>query len=82
MGNLPNRVQSPVVSETNDALIMWQDPVVQETRALREHYAQQFNHDPLAIYEDIVKRQTSNVKLRQAKSWCLFHLAGQWGLSP
>lgn len=38
---------------------MWQDPIVQEVRALREQYAQQFNHDPVAIYEDIVKRQTA-----------------------
>ncbi|MBK6999336.1 MAG: hypothetical protein IPH35_05005 [Rhodoferax sp.] len=38
---------------------MWQDPIVQETRALREQYAQQFNHDPVAIYEDIVKRQAA-----------------------
>lgn len=38
---------------------MWQDPIVQETRALREQYAQQFNHDPVAIYEDILKRQAA-----------------------
>lgn len=38
---------------------MWQDPIVQETRALREQYAKQFNHDPVAIYEDILKRQVS-----------------------
>lgn len=36
---------------------MWQDPIVQETRALREQYAQQFNHDAVAIYQDILKRQ-------------------------
>lgn len=36
---------------------MWQDPIVQETRALREQYAQQFNHDAVAIYQDIVRRQ-------------------------
>jgi hypothetical protein len=38
---------------------MWQDPIVQETRALREQYAQQFNHDPVAIYQDIIKRQAA-----------------------
>jgi hypothetical protein len=41
---------------------MWQDPIVQETRALREQYAQQFNHDPVAIYEDIIKRQSASGK--------------------
>lgn len=41
---------------------MWQDPIVQEVRALREQYAQQFNHDPVAIYEDILKRQAASGK--------------------
>lgn len=36
---------------------MWQDPVVNETRSLREQYANQFNHDPDAIFQDILKRQ-------------------------
>jgi hypothetical protein len=37
---------------------MWQDPIVKETRELREEYAQKFNHDPDAIFEDIIKRQS------------------------
>ncbi|WP_198328466.1 hypothetical protein [Methylovulum psychrotolerans] len=28
-----------------------------ETRALREEYAAKFNHDPDALFEDILKRQ-------------------------
>ena len=36
---------------------MWQDPIVKETRELREEYAQKFNHDPEAIFDDILKRQ-------------------------
>lgn len=36
---------------------MWQDPIVTETRSLREQYANQFNHDPDAIFQDILKRQ-------------------------
>ena len=36
---------------------MWQDPIVKETRKLREKYANRFNHDPDAIFEDIRKRQ-------------------------
>lgn len=36
---------------------MWQDPIVKETRELREGYAARFNNDPDAIFEDILKRQ-------------------------
>ena len=36
---------------------MWQDPIITETRELREKYASQFNHDPDAIFEDIIRRQ-------------------------
>jgi hypothetical protein len=36
---------------------MWQDPIVKETRKLREQYASKFNHDADAIFEDILKRQ-------------------------
>ena len=41
---------------------MWQDPIVQETRELREEYAAQFNHDPDAIFEDILKRQNQTTR--------------------
>ncbi|SLM28479.1 conserved hypothetical protein [Desulfamplus magnetovallimortis] len=37
---------------------MWQDPIVAETRALREQYANKFNNDPDAIFKDIMKRQS------------------------
>ena len=36
---------------------MWKDPIVSETRELREQYAKQFNHDVDAIFEDIQLRQ-------------------------
>ena len=36
---------------------MWQDPIVAETRALREQYARKFGHDADAIFQDILKRQ-------------------------
>ena len=36
---------------------MWQDPIVKETRELREQYAMQFKHDLDAIFEDIRNRQ-------------------------
>lgn len=36
---------------------MWQDPVIEETRKLRDEYASQHHHDIDAIVEDIQKRQ-------------------------
>ena len=36
---------------------MWKDPIVEETRKLREEFASQFNHDADAIFEEILKRQ-------------------------
>ena len=38
------------------------DPIVEETRKLREEYAAQFNHDPNAIFDDIFKRQSREGK--------------------
>ena len=38
------------------------DPIVEETRKLREEYAAQFNHDPNAIFDDIFKRQSRGDK--------------------
>lgn len=39
---------------------MWTDPIVAETRALREDYASQFNHDADAIFQDILRRQAEH----------------------
>ena len=36
---------------------MDRDPIVEETRKLREEYASKFDHDPDAIFEDILRRQ-------------------------
>lgn len=41
---------------------MWKDPIVSETRELREQYASQFNHDIDAIFEDIQRRQQAQGK--------------------
>ncbi len=41
---------------------MWKDPVVEETRKLREQYASQFNHDIDAIHKDIQQRQVQSGK--------------------
>lgn len=43
---------------------MWRDPIVEETRKLRESYASEHGHDIEAIYKDILKREAeSNRKI-------------------
>jgi hypothetical protein len=37
---------------------MWEDPIVTETRQLREEYASQFAHNADAIFQDILRRQS------------------------
>ena len=39
---------------------MWQDPIVAETRALREEYAASLNHDLHAIFNDLVSKQAEH----------------------
>ncbi len=39
---------------------MWQDPVVSETRALRDEYARQFNYDIEAICKDLMTHQAAH----------------------
>lgn len=39
---------------------MWQDPIVKETRELRDQYAAQFKHDLDAIFADIKQRQENS----------------------
>lgn len=36
---------------------MWKDPIVAETRALRDEYVRQFNYEVEAIFEDLMKKQ-------------------------
>ena len=43
---------------------MWHDPIVKETRELREPYAASFNHDLNAIFQDICKRQDKSERKR------------------
>lgn len=43
---------------------MWQDPIIKETRELRNQYAAQFNYDLDAIFEDIKKRQEKSTRRR------------------
>ncbi len=39
---------------------MWQDPIVAETRALREEYADALNHDLNAIFNDLMAKQAAH----------------------
>ena len=41
---------------------MWEDPIVKETRSLREEYAKQFAHNADAIFQDILRRQAASGK--------------------
>ena len=43
---------------------MWEDPIVKETRELRKQYADQFEHDPDRIFEDIRDRQERSERKR------------------
>lgn len=36
---------------------MWKDPIVEETRKLRESYAEEHRHDIEAIFQDALRRQ-------------------------
>lgn len=38
---------------------MWKDPIVTETRSLREQYANQFGHNADAIFQDILQKQAA-----------------------
>jgi hypothetical protein len=41
-------VEPPIIctpQELMEGQIMWKDPIVEETRKLREKYASKFNHD-------------------------------------
>jgi len=39
---------------------MWQDPIVAETRALRNEYARQFNNDINDIFKDLMAKQAAH----------------------
>jgi len=39
---------------------MWQDPIVQETRRLREEYAARFKGDSDAMFQDILMHQAAH----------------------
>ncbi len=41
---------------------MWKDPIVEETRKLRDQYANLHHHDIDAIFEDIQQRQAQSRK--------------------
>ena len=41
---------------------MWKDPIVEETRKLRESYAAEHNHDVDSIYLDVLRRQSDTKK--------------------
>jgi hypothetical protein len=41
---------------------MWKDPIVTETRALRDECARQFNYNADAIFEDLMAKQATHLE--------------------
>jgi hypothetical protein len=41
---------------------MWNDPIIDETRKLRESYASEHNHDIDSIFRDIMQRQEQSTR--------------------
>jgi hypothetical protein len=39
---------------------MWQDPIIAETRALRDEYARQFNYDINRMFKDLMAKQAAH----------------------
>jgi hypothetical protein len=39
---------------------MWNDPIVEEVRKIRDEHAKKFNYDLRAIAEDLKKQQAAN----------------------
>ena len=39
---------------------MWQDPIVEEVRAIRDSYAKQFDYDIETIYRDLKKQEANS----------------------
>ncbi|CAK0776823.1 hypothetical protein CCP3SC1AL1_860010 [Gammaproteobacteria bacterium] len=37
---------------------MWQDPIIEETRRIKDEYAKKFNYDLHAICEDLRQKQS------------------------
>jgi hypothetical protein len=50
---------------------MWHDPIVQETRLLRDTFSAQHGHDADAIFEAILLRQSASK--RQQVSYAKYH---------
>ena len=47
---------------------MWEDPIVKETRELRDQYAAKLKYDANAIFKDILKRQEKSDRKRMVLS--------------
>jgi len=59
-------------------LEMWQDPIVAETRALREKYAKQFNNDRVKILADIARMKLVSVIALIALAGCTATTGGSF----
>nr|VFK53946.1 MAG: hypothetical protein BECKTUN1418F_GA0071002_10343 [Candidatus Kentron sp. TUN]VFK55933.1 MAG: hypothetical protein BECKTUN1418E_GA0071001_10352 [Candidatus Kentron sp. TUN]VFK61467.1 MAG: hypothetical protein BECKTUN1418D_GA0071000_11527 [Candidatus Kentron sp. TUN] len=39
---------------------MWQDPIVAETRSLRDEYVRQFNYNINEVFKDLMEKQAAH----------------------
>ena len=48
---------------------MWKDPIVEETRRMKDEYASKFNYDLQAIYQDLkeLEKQLPETRLVQTQ---------------
>ena len=47
---------------------MWEDPIVKETREIRDTLAARFNHDPRALGRYLQEQELKNERIRRPAS--------------
>ena len=49
--------------------MMWKDPIIEETRRMKDEYASKFNYDLQAIYQDLkeLEKQLPEAQLIRAQ---------------
>ena len=49
--------------------MMWKDPIIEETRRMKDEYASKFNYDLQAIYQDLkeLEKQLPETQLIRAQ---------------
>ena len=61
---------------------MWEDPIVEEVRKVREAHAARFNYDLWAIYRDLKEQERKSGRAFVSYPPRRVQLAGQTGTVP